>query len=428
MELDWLQYDREHVWHPYTRAIEPPVPYLVDKALGCKIRLADGRVLIDGMSSWWAVIHGYNRAEINKAIKDQMEDFAHVMFGGLTHRPAIKLAKTLIDITPSGLEHVFFSDSGSVAIEVAIKMALQYQAARGQKKRKKLLTLRGGYHGDTLGAMSVCDPETGMHSLFSNYLPQQIFVKKPSIAFDEHWESIDMDEFTQTIERHQSEVAAVILEPVVQGAGGMWFYHPNYLSSAKELCGKYNILLIADEIATGFGRTGKLFASEHARVTPDILCLGKALTGGYMTLAATLTNYEIAKTISSNEPKAFLHGPTFMANPLACACALQSIEILKESDWQNKINKIEGNLRGALLDLKDHPVVEDVRVLGAIGVVQLKNHVNIDLVVPEFIKNGVWIRPFKDLIYIMPPYVISEEELYHLTYAINTIIKNNRLF
>ena len=422
MKKDWIEYDREHVWHPYSRVIDPPEAYPVVNAKGSKIHLADGTVLVDGMSSWWSVIHGYSHPELNQAIKDQLDDFAHVMFGGLTHRPAADLAKALIDITPEELQYVFFSDSGSVSVEVAIKLALQYQVACNNYHRKKLLTVKGGYHGDTLGAMSVCDPETGMHSLFSNYLPEQIFVQRPNIGFDEKWDSRDFEAFEKTVEVNEKEIAAVILEPIVQGASGMWFYHPNYLKAVRDICDRKGILLIADEIATGFGRTGKLFACEHAGVVPDILCVGKALTGGYMTLAATLTNKKIAEAISTEEPKAFMHGPTFMANPLACACALQSIRLLLRSSWKNRIKEIEENLTERLSDLRTAEVVADVRILGAIGVVQLKQNVDLDKTIPAFIEQKVWIRPFKDLIYIMPPYIISNSELRLLTDAIEKVV------
>ena len=424
--MDWIEYDKKHVWHPYSRAIDPPTPYLVEKAVGCKLTLANGVTLIDGMSSWWSVIHGYNRPELNGAIKDQIENFSHVMFGGLTHRPAIELAQNLINLTSEKLAHVFFSDSGSVAVEVGIKMALQYQIAMGRPKRKRLLTVRGGYHGDTLGAMSVCDPVTGMHSIFSNYLPKQLFVEKPNPVYDAPWDARSLEEIEELLSTQQEKVAAVILEPIVQGAGGMRFYHPRYLEEVKNLCESYDILLIADEIATGFGRTGKLFACEHAGIEPDVMCLGKALTGGYMTLAATLTTSKVATAISSRDPKVFMHGPTFMANPLACSCAIESIRLLMSSDWQGQVASIENALKEDLFELKNHRKVKDVRVLGAIGVVQLVENIDIEKIIPQFIKKGVWIRPFKDLIYVMPPYVISKEELSALTYSIKDILLNGR--
>jgi adenosylmethionine-8-amino-7-oxononanoate aminotransferase len=424
--VDWIEYDKKHVWHPYSRAIDPPTPYLVEKAVGCKLTLANGVTLIDGMSSWWSVIHGYNRPELNAAIKDQLENFSHVMFGGLTHQPAIELAQNLINLTSEKLAHVFFSDSGSVAVEVGIKMALQYQIAMGKPKRKRLLTVRGGYHGDTLGAMSVCDPVTGMHSIFSNYLPKQLFVEKPNPVYDAPWDARSLEEIEELLSTQQEKVAAVILEPIVQGAGGMRFYHPRYLKEVKNLCESYDILLIADEIATGFGRTGKLFACEHAGIEPDVMCLGKALTGGYMTLAATLTTSKVAAAISSRDPKVFMHGPTFMANPLACSCAIESIRLLMSSDWQGQVASIENALKEDLFELKNHRKVKDVRVLGAIGVVQLVENIDIEKIIPQFIKKGVWIRPFKDLIYVMPPYVISKEELSALTYSIKDILLNGR--
>ena len=423
--MDWIEYDKKHVWHPYSRAIDPPTPYLVEKAVGCKLTLANGVTLIDGMSSWWSVIHGYNRPELNAAIKDQLENFSHVMFGGLTHQPAIELAQNLINLTSEKLAHVFFSDSGSVAVEVGIKMALQYQIAMGKPKRKRLLTVRGGYHGDTLGAMSVCDPVTGMHSIFSNYLPKQLFVEKPNPAYDAPWDTRSLAEIEELLSTQQEEVAAVILEPIVQGAGGMRFYHPRYLKEVKNLCESYDILLIADEIATGFGRTGKLFACEHAGIEPDVMCLGKALTGGYMTLAATLTTSKVATAISSRDPKVFMHGPTFMANPLACSCAIESIRLLMNSDWQGQVASIENVLKEDLFELKT-TLKFDVRVLGAIGVVQLVENIDIEKIIPQFIAKGVWIRPFKNLIYVMPPYVISKEELSALTYSIKDILLNGR--
>ena len=424
--MDWIEYDKKHVWHPYSRAIDPPTPYLVEKAVGCKLTLANGVTLIDGMSSWWSVIHGYNRPELNEAIKDQLENFSHVMFGGLTHRPAIELAQNLINLTSEKLAHVFFSDSGSVAVEVGIKMALQYQIAMGKRKRQRLLTVRGGYHGDTLGAMSVCDPVTGMHSIFSNYLPRQLFVEKPNPAYDAPWDATSFVEIEELLSTRQEEVAAVILEPIVQGAGGMRFYHPQYLKEVRNLCESYDILLIADEIATGFGRTGKLFACEHAGIEPDIMCLGKALTGGYMTLAATLTNSKVAAAISSRDPKVFMHGPTFMANPLACSCAIESIRLLVSSDWQRQVASIENALKEDLFELKNHYKVKDVRVLGAIGVVQLVENLDIEKIIPQFIEKGVWVRPFKDLVYVMPPYVISKEELSALTNSIKDILLNGK--
>ncbi len=424
--MDWIEYDKKHVWHPYSRTINPPTPYLVEKAVGCKLTLANGTALIDGMSSWWSVIHGYNRPELNGAIKSQLENFSHVMFGGLTHRPAIELAQKLINLTPPKLAHVFFSDSGSVAVEVGIKMALQYQIALGKPKKQRLLTVRGGYHGDTLGAMSVCDPVTGMHSIFSNYLPKQLFAEKPNPTYDAPWDASALVEIEELLSGHQEEIAAVILEPIVQGAGGMRFYHPQYLREVKTLCESYDILMIADEIATGFGRTGRLFACEHAGIEPDIMCLGKALTGGYMTLAATVTTSKVAEAISSNDPKVFMHGPTFMANPLACSCAIESIRLLMNSDWQDRIASIENTLKEDLFELKNHSKVKDVRVLGAIGVVQLIENIDIEKIIPQFVSRGVWIRPFKDLVYVMPPYVIKKEELAALTYSIKDILQNGK--
>ncbi|MEX2479486.1 MAG: adenosylmethionine--8-amino-7-oxononanoate transaminase [Gammaproteobacteria bacterium] len=418
----WLDYDREHVWHPYSTVIDPPPVFAVASAAGTRLRLSDGRELIDGMASWWSAIHGYNHPVLNAAVSAQLERMAHVMFGGLTHAGAVALARTLIDITPSGLEHVFFADSGSVAVEVAIKMALQYRAARGETRRRRLLTLRGGYHGDTFGAMAVCDPVTGMHSLFQSVLPQHVFVARPDVAFDAPWDPDDFAPCAAAVREHAADLAAVILEPIVQGAGGMRFYHPRYLAAVRELCDEYGLLLIADEIATGFGRSGKLFACEHAAIAPDILCLGKGLTGGYMTLAATLATAEVAHTICAQPPGVFMHGPTFMANPLACACAQASIDLLLEGDWQATIARIERGLRSGLAACRGLPGVVDVRTLGAIGVVELEQPVDMHVVPRAFVERGVWVRPFGRLVYVMPPYIISDADLATLTAAINDVV------
>ena len=395
-----------------------PLPaYPVESAQGVRIRLADGRELIDGMSSWWCAIHGYNHPELNEAVRAQLEKTAHVMFGGLTHEPAIALARTLIDITPDGLRHVFFSDSGSVSVEVAIKMAIQYWGAMGRPEKHRLLTIRGGYHGDTFGAMSVCDPVTGMHERFRRVLPQHVFVERPESRVDEPLSAQDARRIEEALTNHHGELAAVVLEPVVQGAGGMWFYSPGYLARVAELCAELDILLIADEIATGFGRTGRLFACGHANVEPDILCLGKALTGGYTSLAATLTNTRVARGISA-DGGVLMHGPTFMANPLACAVALRSIELLQGGPWKSRVSKIEVQLRQELGAIQGHAQVRDVRVFGAIGVVQTHRPVPVAQLQDVFVKRGVWIRPFADLIYLMPPYVIEPDDLNCLTSAI----------
>lgn len=420
---DILALDRTHLWHPYS-SLDPDAPlYPVASAEGCEVVLADGRRLVDGMASWWSAIHGYNRPELNHAITQQLTRMAHVMFGGFTHEPAVQLAETLLTITPPGLQRVFFADSGSVSVEVAIKMALQYQLSRGTKTKTRILSLRKAYHGDTLGAMSLCDPATGMHHLFQTLLPQQLFVEAPACEFHQPWDESCLMELKETLRAHHRELAAFIVEPIVQGAGGMRFYHPEYLRAARQLCDEFDILLIADEIATGFGRTGRLFACEHAGITPDILCLGKALTGGYMTLAATLCSEKIARGICEGEAGVFMHGPTFMANPLACAVALTSTRLLLKSPWQERISAIEQQLRNELLPLRDCPAVADVRVLGAIGVVELQQPVDMKLVVPQLVDQGVWLRPFGRLLYAMPPYVIGAEQLRQLTSAMAQICK-----
>jgi adenosylmethionine-8-amino-7-oxononanoate aminotransferase len=423
---DWIARDRELVWHPYS-AIGANLPtFPVVGAEGVRLRLADGRELIDGMASWWCAIHGYNHPQMNRALHEQVERFSHVMFGGLTHQPAVELASRLVELTPEGLETVFFADSGSVSVEVAMKMAIQYQHARGETARRRFLTPRNGYHGDTFGAMSVCDPVNGMHTLFTGMLAEQLFVDAPiggfDRPFDRPFDPQELAPMRRHLEQRGSEIAAVILEPIVQGAGGMRFYPPDYLRGVRALCDEFGALLICDEIATGFGRSGKLFASEHAAISPDILCLGKALTGGYMTLAATLTTRHISETISSGNPGLFMHGPTFMGNPLACSAALASIELLLSSAWQERVNAIEAGLKQGLAKARSLPGVAEVRVLGAIGVIELEQPVEMASIQPRFVDAGVWVRPFGRLVYVMPPFIISSEELATLTAAMVKVV------
>lgn len=418
-----LDFDRAHIWHPYSSINADTPVYPVKSADGVRLHLMDNRELIDGMSSWWCAIHGYNHTEINRALEYQISRMSHVMFGGLTHQPAIELTQKLLTITPKKLQTVFFADSGSVAVEIAMKMAIQYWHGRGKHSSKKhFLTIRNGYHGDTFGAMSVCDPVTGMHTLFHKVLAKQYFVDAPQCRFGEPCINTDIEAFEQILEQGKKHIAAVIIEPIVQGAGGMRFYSAEYLSRVRELCNYHQVLLILDEIATGFGRTGKLFACEYANITPDIMCIGKALTGGYMSLAATLTTQEISDTISHGEAKIFMHGPTFMANPLACTAALSSLQILLDSPWQSEISRIEKQLSAGLEPCRTMAIVKDVRTLGAIGVVELTTDIDIAKIQPLFVDAGVWIRPFGKLIYIMPPFITQNKDLVKLTSAITDIV------
>jgi adenosylmethionine-8-amino-7-oxononanoate aminotransferase len=409
-----LALDRAHVWHPYGPMPGRTEPYLVESAAGVRLRLADGRELVDGMSSWWAAIHGYRHPELDAALHEQAGRMSHVMFGGLTHAPAVELAGTLVEITPAGLEHVFLCDSGSVGVEVAIKMALQAQRARGRPDRARLGTWRGGYHGDTFHPMSVCDPVGGMHALWTGVLPAQVFAGPPPVDYDDGYAA----ELAELVDKHADELAAVIVEPVVQGAGGMRFHHPGYLRVLREVTERHGVLLIFDEIATGFGRTGALFAADTAGVTPDVLCLGKALTGGYLTLAATLCTPAVARDISAGAGGGLAHGPTFMGNPLACAVANASIALLRGQDWAGRVRHIETRLADGLAPLRAAAGVADVRVRGAIGVVELDHQVDIPAATAAAAGAGVWLRPFRNLIYTMPPYVTDDADLARITAGI----------
>jgi adenosylmethionine-8-amino-7-oxononanoate aminotransferase len=436
---DALAYDHQHIWHPYSSIKkssmkqsllkndsmpEAQAIWPVASAKGVYLTLADGTELIDGMSSWWSTIHGYSHPRLVAAICDQAHTMSHVMFGGLTHEPAINLAQKLVQLTPKGLDKVFLSDSGSVAVEVAVKMAIQYQQARGKAEKIKLIALKRGYHGDTIGAMSLCDPTTGMHHLFSGILAEQFFIPQPETAFDQDWNDDDIQPLRECLKQNHQDIAALILEPIVQGAGGMRFYHPEYLSQARLLCDEFDVLLIADEIATGFGRSGKMFACEHADISPDIICVGKALTGGQMTLAATLTTEKVAETISAGEAGCFMHGPTFMANPLACAVANESLALLIENNWSEQVTRLEKGLIEGLAPATEIYAVENVRVLGAIGVIEMKAPVDMKKIQPACIEQGIWLRPFGKLVYIMPAYVMTDKELAKLTSGIIKVLKS----
>lgn len=422
-----LEFDRQHIWHPYTSTLNPLTCYPVTNADGVFIELENGKRLIEGMSSWWSAIHGYNHPHLNKAAHQQIDKMSHVMFGGITHQPAIDTCKKLLRLAPDNLEHVFLADSGSVAVEVSLKMALQYWHAKGEQ-RPKFLTLRDGYHGDTFAAMSVTDPNNSMHSLYKGFLPEHIFANSPKTEYWQPWDETDIDDFKQKITDHHSQIAAVILEPIVQGAGGMRIYHPEFLKQVRLLCDEFNVLLILDEIATGFGRTGKLFASEHSGIQPDIMCVGKALTGGYMTLSATLASKQVADTVCGGEAGCFMHGPTFMGNPLACSVASASLDLIEQGDWQKQTKMIEEQFSKQLPPLTKHELVKDVRWLGAIGVVETHRPVNMENIQALFVEHGVWIRPFGKLIYMMPPYISQPEHIEALIHAIDSALNDDQCF
>ncbi|HCG8093259.1 adenosylmethionine--8-amino-7-oxononanoate transaminase [Vibrio parahaemolyticus] len=422
-----LAFDRHHIWHPYTSTLTPLTCYPVASANGVHIKLEDGTELVDGMSSWWSTIHGYNHPHLNQAAHQQIDQVSHVMFGGITHQPAISLCKKLLSLAPNNLEHVFLADSGSVAVEVSLKMALQYWHAKGER-RPKFLTLRHGYHGDTFAAMSVTDPDNSMHSLYKGFLPEHIFAQSPTCGYWDEWKPEDLADFEDKIDSHHKELAAVILEPIVQGAGGMRIYHPEFLKGVRRLCDKYDLLLIADEIATGFGRTGKLFACEHADVQPDILCVGKALTGGYMTLSATLASKHVADTVCGGDAGCFMHGPTFMGNPLACAVATASLELIEQGDWQQQTQQIEMLFSELLPKLEEYDLVKNTRWLGAIGVVETHRPVNMETIQALFVEHGVWIRPFGKLIYMMPPFISKPEDIEKLINAIDAALHRKDCF
>jgi adenosylmethionine-8-amino-7-oxononanoate aminotransferase len=422
---DIIRKDQQFVWHPYSSLSDPIPAYEVVSADTVYLQLADGRRLIDGMSSWWCAIHGYNHPVLNDAAKDQIDRMSHVMFGGITHQPAVTLCEKLVELTPQGLDKVFLADSGSVSVEVAIKMAFQFWISQGKSEKNKLLSLRGGYHGDTFAAMSVCDPVNGMHHIFDQVLPQHYFAPKPKTGFDQQWDNNDIATFKSLLANHHQQLAAVILEPIVQGAGGMHFYSPEYLRQVRALCDQYDVLLIADEIATGFGRTGKLFACEWAQICPDIMCLGKSLTGGYMTLAATLCTERVSRGICEGQAGCFMHGPTFMGNPLACSVANANIDLLLSGDWSTNIQRIQSLLQAELVPFNDLPNVATTRAMGAIGVIEMKEVVNIATIQRQFVEQGIWVRPFGKLVYVMPPFIISDKQLQQLINSIYKVLSNS---
>jgi adenosylmethionine-8-amino-7-oxononanoate aminotransferase len=425
MSID-LHFDRQHLWHPYTSMANPLPVYPIRSATGVSLQLEDGRTLVDGTSSWWAAIHGYNHPDLNAAVTKQLQQMSHVMFGGITHAPAVELGKLLLQLVPSALQHIFYADSGSIAVEVALKMALQYQLARGNSTKTQMLSLRKAYHGDTFATMALCDPVDGMHAMFHRQLTSHVFAPAPERAFDDVWLESDGQALREIFRQHHAQLAAFVLEPVLQGAGGMRLYHPEYLRLARALCDQYDVLLICDEIATGFGRTGKLFAVDHAGIIPDIMCLGKALSGGYITLAATLCSKAVADGISSGAVGALMHGPTYMANPLACAVACASLKIIQTGGWQSQVAQIEQQLQ-ALKKLTQYPAVKAVRVLGAVGIVEMQSNIDVAKAQALMVARGVWIRPFANLFYLMPPYIIQPAELSKLLEALEFIVQQDVL-